>query len=170
MAALSQLLSGTFLDPTGAVMPFTGEELRDRFETLGGERPNAFRESESHEQAVWHEQMSDEATRVRQWSSVIWHIDRALCLDPSIDQLPTFDEVISRRGEAHAELGHWAEAKADFERGAQLSPDKFFHRYCLMYALLALGETNEYRAASTAAVNDFKWALDARKRTIHRPA
>jgi WD40 repeat protein/tetratricopeptide (TPR) repeat protein len=145
IASLGELLSGEKLDPAGAFVPSSPEEIPKRFDDLRSTLPEAVRETTSHEQALWHEELSAKAVDARLWQSVIGQVNYALNLEPALMETPTFDEVFSRRAQAHAELGQWSEAVADFRQAVQLAPDKIYNRYDLMIALLAAGCLEAYQ-------------------------
>jgi tetratricopeptide (TPR) repeat protein len=103
----------------------------------------------------WHEQ---EASRretstlwrpARWWGAAAWHLDRLVAGrpdDPSLRQ---------RRGEALAELGRWAEARADFAAVARAKPDDREAWRNLALAELAEGRADAYRETVSEVLRRF---------------
>jgi WD40 repeat protein/serine/threonine protein kinase/tetratricopeptide (TPR) repeat protein len=97
--------------------------------------------------AARHCGLAQQAQDRQQWFTACWHLDRWLELAP--------DNVAARewRGRAHFELGHWAEAVADWNAAAQkkaIGPDTW-HRSGWAHALL--NETDR-------ALEDFTRAME----------
>jgi tetratricopeptide (TPR) repeat protein len=90
-----------------------------------------------------------EAVDAKDQSAVIFHAGRGILAQP---QNP---EWFVHRGSAHAELGQWDEARADFGQAAHLSPDKYWFWYCHAIAYLGAGDTAGYHAVCTRMIQRF---------------
>jgi WD40 repeat protein/tetratricopeptide (TPR) repeat protein len=153
---LAELLASARLDPTGALMPLFPDELLTRYEHSRSRHPEMFVPSNARQQALWHSQISELAAMSNQWSAVVWHLDRALHVDPSLAETPTADELFMRRGQARAETGDLSGAAADFERAVQLDSSKLWHNWgALALSLLASGAQEKYETVCTQLLKRF---------------
>jgi serine/threonine-protein kinase len=90
-----------------------------------------------------HRREADRAVQQQRWGEAITHLDELIRKDPS------FWPDWPRRGDAHARLGHWKEAAADYARLIELRPQEpmyWFERACL---LCQLDDLAAYRALCT---------------------
>jgi hypothetical protein len=61
----------------------------------------------------WHAREAQAAEQGRRWFAVVFHLDHLLALRPNDV------EAHVQRGRAHAEMGHWPQAAADFGHAAE---------------------------------------------------
>lgn len=156
VAALGELLSGTRLLANGAGTPLSLDETLARFDRLRTRMPRWFQPATPPAQALWHEEISEVAEQARRWDAVIWHMDRALTLNPESAHEPTGNELFHNRAWAHAELGHWPEAAADFEQNVRLDPDSPNNWCHWLITLVASGQTSRYESASGQLLDHFR--------------
>lgn len=153
---MAELLASAKLDPTGTLMPLSCEELMARYHRLRTRHPEFFRPSTLRQQALWQDFISEIALSSGQWKAVIWHLDRAFRIDPTLEGSSTAEELFGRRGRADAELGDLSQAAIDFARAVRLAPDKL----CLWQslALCSIGRgAGDYARICSQALKKF-WA------------
>jgi tetratricopeptide (TPR) repeat protein len=73
----------------------------------------------------------------------------------AIDLEPRHRSAWGQRGTAHAELGHWDKAAADFARAVELDADNVMLRYWLALARLGAGDWAGYRSSCAALFDHF---------------
>jgi WD40 repeat protein/tetratricopeptide (TPR) repeat protein len=104
----TQVLTGMELSPDGALGllgPSAVAERRRRLEALGGGPGEVGRRSERLRAGDWSAILQGE--KDGQWAPVLWHAERLLAAEPNDPALRYL------RGQAHYELGHWAETVSD---------------------------------------------------------
>jgi WD40 repeat protein/serine/threonine protein kinase/Flp pilus assembly protein TadD len=140
LARLAQLLSGSRIDEHRGMMPLSPVEQKELWTTLQ-QTQKGFFHSSAEQVSDWHRQTAEECVRGRHWSAALWHLDRL------VQQQPDNWLYHARRGEVHAQLGHWKEAGDDFTEVVRHAPDEIEAR-CL-YAVLCLreGDLAGYRRA-----------------------
>ena len=80
-----------------------------------------------------------EQTKARDWRGAVEAYTRVLAAKP--DNVHGY----AGRGTAHAELGEWNEAAADFEAASRVAPHEHYHAYYLGLTRLHLGDPDAYR-------------------------
>jgi WD40 repeat protein/tetratricopeptide (TPR) repeat protein/tRNA A-37 threonylcarbamoyl transferase component Bud32 len=146
----AQALTGMELSPDGALGLLDGAgvaERRRRLEAPGG-GPGEVGERAERVRAQAREAIVQGAREGR-WAPVLWHSERLLAADPGDAGLRY------RRGRAHYELGHWAEAVADLTAALEAhvaGPDVWEQRG---WACAYLNQTDQ-------ALADFDRALGQR--------
>jgi WD40 repeat protein/tRNA A-37 threonylcarbamoyl transferase component Bud32 len=110
--------------------------------------------------AAWHLREAEDAEAGEQWFAAVWHLDRLLGTGPGQAAL------LHRRGVAHANLGQFDKASADFaaavqsdEANAEMWAD---HTRLRCY----LGDTGGYRKACATCLERFGTTEDKRKTAL----
>ncbi len=93
----------------------------------------------------WHEARASDAEEAGASLTAVWHLDRLIGTRPD-DWL-----LYARRGQAHADLGRWELAEADYQRARQREPAGGLHDWYQLQAWVCL-----VREQRTAAL----WYLD----------
>jgi tetratricopeptide (TPR) repeat protein len=99
----------------------------------------AFREAMARLDPLWQHGQALQAERAGQWLAVAFHLDR------SLEAWPDDTGLYLRRGRARAELGRWAEARADFGEAVRRAPDDPAGWRGLALTHLAEGRPDDYR-------------------------
>jgi tetratricopeptide (TPR) repeat protein len=104
---------------------------------------------------AWHEREAENAEQAGEWSAALPHLDRLIA------SRPVSAGLRARRGTAHAELGHWEQAAADFGHARFREPDDTRFWYLQAVAQLAgRGDTAGYRQSCTPALDRFGQSND----------
>jgi WD40 repeat protein len=116
----------------------------------GAPRPEQRAEAARRRAPAWHRQQAEFSQRQRAWWAAVFHLDRVIAQEP--------DGVRWRaeRGDAHAELGQWERALADFAAAVAKQPDHVENWYRQALAQLAAGRPAAYRATCTAMLQRFR--------------
>jgi Flp pilus assembly protein TadD len=126
----TQVLTGTELDPHGAVVALNGQAWQQRrllLAKLGGSAqiqkvPTAWREAlqreKIREDLAWHDREAESSLQSGQWFAAVFH------LNPLVKAQPDQSRHFLRRGRAYAEQGQWKKAGADFARAIRLKETK----------------------------------------------
>jgi WD40 repeat protein/tetratricopeptide (TPR) repeat protein len=106
-----EMIASRHIDSTSALVLLTPDEIKARWEKI----PN--RGKRRHESpAEWFRREAEECLELREWSGVVWNIDRFLKLQPgSATAALELD-----KGRALAELERWSESAESFERARAL--------------------------------------------------
>jgi WD40 repeat protein/serine/threonine protein kinase/tetratricopeptide (TPR) repeat protein len=90
---------------------------------------------------AWHEREAQSCAQSGRWFAAIFHLQHAIAAEPSRWVL------YGRRGNAHAELGQFEQAAADFTRGLEIAPDHLglWHHRAILY--LSAGDSAGYQGA-----------------------
>jgi len=94
---------------------------------------------------AWHEARARDAEEAGASFTAVWHLDRLIAARPD-DWL-----LYARRARAHADLGRWDLAEADYQRARQRGPARGLHDWYQLQAWVA--QVREQRAAAL-------WYLD----------
>jgi serine/threonine protein kinase/Flp pilus assembly protein TadD len=105
---------------------------------------------------VKHRREAEEAHHARRWEDAIRHLDALLAADPT--HWPDWRQ----RGSAHAHLGHWDKASADFARAAELRPDDSHRWYILAAAQLGAENEAGHRRTCSGMLERFGKTRDPR--------
>lgn len=106
LVRFSQLLSGHQRqfelprfqnDQGGGALPLSKEALRERWDTLHTKYPDDFKTSPD-QILSWHQRQGEESEAAKQWSALLFHLDRLLELQPNNPSL------MQRRARARQEL------------------------------------------------------------------
>ena len=98
---------------------------------------------------AWHRREADTCLRQRQWTAALPHLDRLVELGAA----RWMDYVA--RGEAHAELGHWEAAAADYARASELGADDPLVGFRHAELRLQIGDAAGYRRACKALIDRY---------------
>jgi tetratricopeptide (TPR) repeat protein len=148
LGLLAEALAGRRVDDTGGYVGLDLARFRKIWKVLRDRRPQDFADPPGH-QVAWHRIRAAECEVARLWPAAIWHLDRVIGAEPDRQGLHV------RRGVAHAELGEWDKAGADFARAIELggvSPQGW--RY-LALVQLARGDADGYRKACSSLLQRF---------------
>jgi WD40 repeat protein/serine/threonine protein kinase/tetratricopeptide (TPR) repeat protein len=160
LVQLAQLLSGSRIDEHRGIMPLESSELKEMWNALRQTQSDFFHFSAEHVTA-WHRQTAEECGRGGHWSAALWHLDRLIQEEP--------DNWLyhARRGRVQAEMGHWAEASADFAEVVRRDAEDV-EAWCL-YAVLRLqqGDRADYRRACETLLKQYQSATQARERLAY---
>ena len=96
---------------------------------------------------AWHRREADTCLRQRQWTAALPHLDRLVELGAA----RWMDYVA--RGEAHAELGHWEAAAADYAQAIELGADEPLIGLRHAELRLQIGDAPGYRRACKALID-----------------
>jgi tetratricopeptide (TPR) repeat protein len=88
---------------------------------------------------AWHEVEAAQAERSQRWAAALPLLDALIAAQPS------WRTLHARRGRAHAQLGHWNMAAADFAQASREEPEEIGPRSALALVRLAQGDTAGYR-------------------------
>jgi WD40 repeat protein/tetratricopeptide (TPR) repeat protein len=148
------LLDGARVHATGGVVPLPADTLRSTWQKQKPKFPGDFALS-GKDLLAWHQSAAAEAEAADQWFAVLWHLDRLIDADPAIALSSDYWKILFRRGEAHAELGHWHQAVADFTKSSELERlnEQSLCRQALAH--LGAGDAEGYRKACAALLNRF---------------
>jgi WD40 repeat protein/tRNA A-37 threonylcarbamoyl transferase component Bud32 len=139
---LAQLLAGYRLDQQGGQSPLDMETWHTAWTRLRERYPADFQSSLEGIRA-WHQEEADACAAADLWAGALVHLDRLIEADPGNPNLR------SSRGNAHAELGHWSEAAADFRKSPEVEADLDVANWHLL-CLAGTGAWDQYRQACTA--------------------
>jgi tetratricopeptide (TPR) repeat protein len=103
----------------------------------------------------------EEAVNAKDQSAVIFHAGRLILSQPHNP------EWYSYRGSAHAELGQWDGARADFGQAAHLSPENVWFWYCHAIAYLGAGDAAGYHAVCTRMIQRFAHSPQATQSCLY---
>jgi WD40 repeat protein len=145
---LAEVLAGARLDQHGGMIPLDLDIWISTWNHLSQRYPAPLVAS-AEESLAWHQAEANACVDAKLWAGALLHLDHLIESDPA--------EAWWRamRGNAHAELGHWAEAAADF--GASLDADTnpqdpSWHLLCLAGA----GKWDEHRKACAALLQHYE--------------
>jgi tetratricopeptide (TPR) repeat protein len=170
---MAQMLSGTRIDRSGALVPITPEELRESWRALRDKYPDDFVAS-PREVLAWHSREAYDCEAHGLWDLALDHLDHLITSEPargwlyarrarisarqrrweqSVADFTKAVEHESRdltmridRGDVYAELGQWDRAAADFEKALTAEPS-FLARTRLAKVRLAMGDRAAYSQA-----------------------
>jgi tetratricopeptide (TPR) repeat protein len=149
LGLLAEALAGHRIDDTGGYVSLDLSRFRKIWKVLRDRRPQDFADPPGH-QVAWHRIQAAECEGARLWPAAIWHLDRVIGAEPDRRELHV------RRGVAHAELGEWDKAGADFARAIELGevgPQIWRH---LALVQLARGDTDGHRKACSSLLQRFR--------------
>jgi WD40 repeat protein/tetratricopeptide (TPR) repeat protein/tRNA A-37 threonylcarbamoyl transferase component Bud32 len=132
---LAELMAGYSLDEQGGMVPMDLEAWMQCWDTV--KRHDASQPS-SDDVRIWHQEEGLACANAALWAGVIQHLDLVL------EKESANGDLYASRGLAHAALGHWPQAIADFKKSGQLETDfrvAGWHTLCLA----ALGDWPEHR-------------------------
>ncbi|MCI0743225.1 MAG: protein kinase [Gemmataceae bacterium] len=151
---LAQLLSCTRMHAQGGrPVPLGPDELRAAWDELRRKSPADFM-STTTDKITWHVEAARASERIGQWQAVLSHLERLAALDPERPNL------IARKGRAHAELGQWDQAAADFEKATNFAADNYRYWYRHALVRLHLNDQDTYRRVSADMLARFGPATD----------
>jgi tetratricopeptide (TPR) repeat protein len=162
------------IDSRGGVIPLTADEFRNLWQSLRAKFPEYFVAS-TQDGLAWHRREAKDSEWQRTWSSALAHLNALLESEPghgrlhtrkarALEELGRREDALSasaravalapwdweawnQRGTDHAELGRWAEAKADFAKVLELDETRSFVLRQLAMIELALNNLEGYRQA-----------------------
>jgi tetratricopeptide (TPR) repeat protein len=112
---LAQMLSGTRIDESGALVPITPAEFRESWRALRDKYADDFVASR-REVLAWHSREANDCEAHGLWDFALGHLDHLIASEPA--QWPSY----ARRARVHARLGHWEESFADFTKAIERDP------------------------------------------------
>jgi WD40 repeat protein/tetratricopeptide (TPR) repeat protein len=145
---LAQCLAGYRIDVLAGSVLLEPAVARREEQALRAKYPADFAATPGQVLA-WHEQEAVDAEGAGAAAAALPHLDALLAANPVSGALH------ARRGRAHAELGHWEQAAADFARAAELEPDVSTHGSSQALAHLANGDTSGYQRSCAAMLARF---------------
>lgn len=134
----AQLFAGQRIDDTGGFQPLQLREICDLWERLRSRYPDDFLASDRQVMG-WHWHEAETLERAGQWSEAVSHLNHLIAAEPNRWYLWI------ARGRAHAELGQWAKAVADYTRAAKLGADEYQALFSLARLHMMLGDQDGYR-------------------------
>ena len=148
LLSLAALLSGHQVDSTGGCTPLSTESLTEAWEHLKKKYKAEF-DTSKEDAHVWHQQHADESEVARNWFAAIVHLDYLIEADPEDSHL------LRRRANAHASLGQWENADADYSAAIRQGEDdaSAWREYAVV--LLQLGKTAEHRETCEQMLEHF---------------
>lgn len=149
---LAHLLAGHGIDDTAGLVPSDLAAIRDAWDGFQSKQPRGVTTS-ARKQLAWHEREAEECEAGGQWAAAIAH------LEPLIAARPAASSLRIRRATAHAGLGEWETADADFQKAIQLGADDSQVWYHHALLRLSLGDTPGYRAACEDLIRRFGTSL-----------
>jgi WD40 repeat protein/tetratricopeptide (TPR) repeat protein len=159
LTELAELLSGHRLGFGGTLEPLKSAELAALFASLRGTSRELL-ETSGQDVLAWHREMAWEAERAGQWLAVVWHLDKLLATGPQDPKL------LACRGTAQAELGHWLEARKDFEAALELDRADANHWHNLALVLTALDDPSDYQKLCSEAASQAQANTDPNSRYV----
>jgi tetratricopeptide (TPR) repeat protein len=153
---LAELLAGYRLDEQGGMVALDPVTWGQLWTTLRGRYPAQFT-STAEEILTWDRQEADACYAADLTLGVVIH------LNPLVEAEPGNWKLRSERGQAHAALGHWLEALADFGKALEREADQQtagWHTLCLAGG----GDWTAHRRACTALLERFGNKGDAETR------
>jgi WD40 repeat protein/tetratricopeptide (TPR) repeat protein len=161
----TQVLSGAELDGDGTLQALdarTWQQRRRRLNKLGGPPKGegarqfsaawlaARQQEQLQADLAWHWEAAEASRQSRQWFAAVFHLNFLVRAEP--DQ----PRYLGRRGRAHAELGRWKEAVANFDRASQLDGKNTDWRAAHALALLGVGDVPGYRRACEVLLREYR--------------
>jgi tetratricopeptide (TPR) repeat protein len=146
---LAQLLTAHKLDFTGGILPVDQGALRASWQELRRKDPRAFAPATTQVLA-WHRREADACEQARRWRLLVSH------LDPLVAAAPADQQLRLRRAFAHAELGEWEKATADYEKAAALGANSPWVWWAPAVTRLASGDADGYRRSCARALEHFE--------------
>jgi hypothetical protein len=149
---LAEVLANHSLDEQGGISPLDGDSLNGKCQTLHRKYPAPHAWAPEQIRA-WHREEAAACAAAGLWRGAIQHLDTVLEADSANK------DFRRNRAEAHAALGHWPEAAADFakaqegEANLQLAG---WHAACLA----AAGDWAAHRQACAAILAHFAKDVD----------
>jgi WD40 repeat protein len=141
LVELAHFLSRQRIHATGGCLPVEWDraDLERRCQALRQAYPRNFAVAPA-EVLAWHRREANRCQSAHQWAALVTH------LDPLLEAEPNAARLVQWRARAQAELGHWREAAADFERDAALEgQDTPWALENAALARLAAGDREGYR-------------------------
>jgi tetratricopeptide (TPR) repeat protein len=154
LLALVPMLAGHRLHPTAGLVPLEPAALRQAWEQVHGHLPETLPATRA-DTLAWHEARARAALHQQEWAGCLFHLDRLL-QEPK----PTAT-MLARWARCHAELGHWQQAAAGFERSFEAQNDPDVARGYFL-CRLALGNRKTYRELCASLANELPHADPAR--------
>lgn len=140
---MTQLLAGNRISDRSEYMPLGGVAQAAIWARLGGTQPE-LSAATPDEVRAWNRRRSAECERVRNWHGALWHLNHL------VDAEPRNAEERLRRGDVHAELGHWTEALADYQVAAERATTRLDVQVHLALLSLQNNDRKNYEAICKA--------------------
>ena len=184
---LAQLYGRAKIDSHGRVVPLTAEAFRGLWQSVREKFPE-YLVASSRETLAWHRHEAEDSEKEETWSSALTHLDAMLESEPDhgrlharkalvLRKLGRWEEALSassravtldswdwrawdQRGTDHAELGLWAEARADFAKVFELDETQRFAILRLAMIELASNNLAGYRHACAKLITLYDSSYD----------
>jgi Flp pilus assembly protein TadD len=153
---LGAVLSGTQVDESGGLALRSSNNISRDHAWILSRYPRDLA-ARPGDLLAWHDDEAKGAEAASAWTSAVAH------LDPLVNGGPTSSSYFSRRGRAHAELGHWVEAARDYRQALAAGSENRIVWYESQLLQLKVGDLAAYRAASRDLMQRFGQTLDLRQ-------
>jgi WD40 repeat protein/tetratricopeptide (TPR) repeat protein len=137
---LARMLSQLRIEGAGSSARLESAEFREAWERLQPRYPADFAVA-PEEVLAWRRREAAACEQAGIWPAALTHLEALLALDPGDWR------VADRRGHAHAILGRWPEAAADFRRALEGGSERTDASCRLALAILGSGDAAAYAAA-----------------------
>jgi eukaryotic-like serine/threonine-protein kinase len=145
LVLLSQLLAGSRIEQSGAILALSGLETHEAREVLWSKYPELF-VSGPNVLLEWHRRQAGLAEQSRSWSEADFHLGRL------IESEPRDPSHRNRRASVSVMMGRWDRASVDYAAVVAAKPDDASMRYNLVLTSLWAGKGAEARLAASDAL------------------
>jgi Flp pilus assembly protein TadD len=149
LESLADVLSGGRIAGTTRIVPLSGSEIREGWETLRRHQPDVIEASPRQLQA-WHRRKAEDLATRGRWREALPHLDQALAAGPQRWML------VTGRARAHGELGEWDAAGADDAAALAMIPGELEAAYELALVRLILGRRDRLGEVRKGLVEGWK--------------
>jgi tetratricopeptide (TPR) repeat protein len=144
---LAEVLAAARLDEQGGLERLDMETWSAAWNRLSKSYPAPLAPS-ADEIRAWQQEEARACVEAKLWTGALLH------LDPLIEAEPGNNWCRAARGQAHAALGHWAEAAADFQKSLEAEPSVQVAGWHLL-SLAGAGSWDNHRQACAALLERF---------------
>jgi WD40 repeat protein/tetratricopeptide (TPR) repeat protein/tRNA A-37 threonylcarbamoyl transferase component Bud32 len=148
-ALTAQTLAGGRISDNGTFLPMDRRQFQDTWQKLRAMVPAETLPASADQTLTWHRSQGQACLAERHWFGALLHLTRAIALRGHQGTLYV------DRARAHAELGHWKEAEADFATAVELAPEDFHVWHDRALLQLALGQRAAYAQTCKAVLERF---------------